>query len=326
MQDIKVSVIVPVYKVPLEYLRDCLDSLKAQTMQECEFIIVSDGAPEAECSVCEEYANRDSRFKFFRQEHAGVSATRNFGIDRAKGKYIAFLDSDDYLLNKDALKTINKNIDKQPDIILFNWIESTNKSPRKPIEKSISFLSIEQKKQCISNFIFSKEKGISGTPWAKFYKREYINNYHIRFNTNFSIGEDRVFNYDVFSYNCIVAYQDYIFYYYRIFPQSLSKKRNSYFPPHFLPYINELKKHSNNKYPILIAKETVSMLYKSWIHYYNTDEYAKLKLKRFFDFLHLITSKDIRHLGNLNIKTIFLLCLDYLKYKTKFISSIFSKV
>lgn len=322
---VSLSIIIPVYKVPLEFLRECFNSLTVQTMQECEFIIVSDGAPEAECSICEEYTNKDSRFKFFKREHAGVSAARNFGIDQAKGKYIAFLDSDDYLLNKDALSTINKNIDKQPDIILFNWMESTNKPPRKPIEKSTPFLSIDQKQQCIFDFIFSKEKGISGAPWAKLYKREYINNHHIRFNTNFSIGEDRVFNYDVFSHNCIVAYQDYVFYYYRIFPQSLSKKRNSYFPPQFLPYIIELKKHSNNKYPILIAKETVTMLYKSWIHYYNTEEYSKSKLKRFFDFLRLITSKDIRHLGNLNIKTISLLSLDYLKYKTKSISSMSSK-
>ena len=81
---IKVSVIVPVYKVPLKYLRACLDSLTAQTLQECEFIVVSDGAPEAECAICAEYAGKDSRLKFFRREHAGVSATRNYGIEKAQ--------------------------------------------------------------------------------------------------------------------------------------------------------------------------------------------------------------------------------------------------
>ena len=55
---IKVSVIVPVYKVPLEYLRGCLESLAAQTLQECEFLIVSDGAPEAECSICDKYTTK----------------------------------------------------------------------------------------------------------------------------------------------------------------------------------------------------------------------------------------------------------------------------
>ena len=77
---IKVSVIVPVYIVPLEYLQTCLDSLIAQTMRECEFIIVSDGALETECSICENYAKRDSRLKFYKRAHAGVSATRKSAV------------------------------------------------------------------------------------------------------------------------------------------------------------------------------------------------------------------------------------------------------
>lgn len=315
-----ISVIVPVYKVPLEYLRASLDSLISQTKQECEFILVSDGAPEAECSICEEFATKDNRFKFFKREHAGVSAARNYGIEQAQGEYITFLDSDDYLLSKDALEAVNKFIEPQPDILLLNWMDSVNQSSRNPFKESSSILTKKQKEQCISDFIFSKGFGVTGGIEAKVFKRKYINQHQIRFNTNFSIGEDRVFNYDVFSHSCVVAYQDYIFYYYRILPQSLSQKRNSYFPPHFLPYIKELKEHSNNKYSILIAKETVSMLYKSWKYYYNTMEYSKFRYNRLFDFLRLIMSKDIRLLGNLNIKTIFLLALDYLKYKTKLVS------
>ena len=194
----KISVIVPVYKVPLDYLQACFDSLIAQSMQECEFIVVSDGAPEAEKSICEEYATKDSRFKFFKKDHAGVSAARNYGIDQAQGEYITFLDSDDFLFNKDALDSIKKSITKQPDILLLNWIESTDQSTRKPTKDSTLVLSLEQKQQCIFDFIFSRKDGVSGAPWAKLYKRNFINNYHIRFNTNFSIGEDRVFNYDVF--------------------------------------------------------------------------------------------------------------------------------
>ena len=119
MRDIKVSVVVPVYKVPLEYLRVCLDSLAAQTLQECEFIVVSDGAPEAECSICEEYANKDSRFKYFRREHAGVSVTRNFGIEQAQGEYISFVDSDDYV--KQNYLSFLSQLQISPDIIFFNF-------------------------------------------------------------------------------------------------------------------------------------------------------------------------------------------------------------
>ena len=89
------SVIVPVFNVPLSHLQTCLDSLAAQTLSDCEFIVISDGASEAICSICEKYAQKDSRFRFFRRDHAGVSEARNFGIEQVNGEYIAFVDSDD---------------------------------------------------------------------------------------------------------------------------------------------------------------------------------------------------------------------------------------
>ena len=113
------SIIIPVYKVPLEYLRACFDSLVAQTMQESEFIIVSDGAPEAECSVCEEFTKKDSRFKFYKCNHAGVSAARNFGINQVQGEYITFVDSDDKITPNFCSSIYNKAYKWDSDILLF---------------------------------------------------------------------------------------------------------------------------------------------------------------------------------------------------------------
>lgn len=124
---IKVSVIVPVYKVPLEYLRTCLGSLNAQTMQECEFIVVSDGAPEAECAICEEYAKKDSRFKFFKREHAGVSATKNYGMTHAHGEYIAFVDSDDWIEKNMLQETYSFAKRNNSDILTMDFYETKNK-------------------------------------------------------------------------------------------------------------------------------------------------------------------------------------------------------
>lgn len=123
---IKVSVIVPVYKVPLEYLRACLDSLAAQTLQECDFIVVSDGAPETECSICEEYVKKDSRFKFFKRGHAGVSAARNYGIEQALGEYISFVDSDDRIDNnmlQECYEFAKKN---NSDVVTMDFYETKN--------------------------------------------------------------------------------------------------------------------------------------------------------------------------------------------------------
>ena len=123
----KVSVIVPVYKVPLEYLRECLGSLAAQTLQESEFIIVSDGAPKEECSICDEYATKDIRFKFFKREHAGVSTTRNYGIAQALGEYITFVDADDWI-DKSTLQEIYTFVKKNnSDILTMDFYETKNK-------------------------------------------------------------------------------------------------------------------------------------------------------------------------------------------------------
>ena len=94
---INVSVIIPVYKTPLDCLNTCLRSLVAQDMSKSEFVVVLDGASDDAYSVCEEYAVKDARFKIFRNAHLGVSATRNFGISNAHGEYIAFVDSDDWI-------------------------------------------------------------------------------------------------------------------------------------------------------------------------------------------------------------------------------------
>ena len=80
----KISVIVPVYKVE-RYLSACLDSLMAQTMKEVEFILVDDGSPDQCGAVCEEYAAKDPRFRVYHTENHGLSAARNFGMEKARG-------------------------------------------------------------------------------------------------------------------------------------------------------------------------------------------------------------------------------------------------
>ena len=89
-----VSVIVPVYKVE-PYLRTCVDSILAQTFTDFELILVDDGSPDNCGAICDEYAFLDSRVRVIHQENQGVSAARNLGVKEAKGKYIAFVDSDD---------------------------------------------------------------------------------------------------------------------------------------------------------------------------------------------------------------------------------------
>lgn len=94
--EIKVSVIVPVYNVK-KYLAKCLDSIIAQTLKEIEIICVNDGSTDGSDKVLQEYAKKDSRIQVVNRKNGGLSAARNTGMPYAKGKYIGFVDSDDYI-------------------------------------------------------------------------------------------------------------------------------------------------------------------------------------------------------------------------------------
>ena len=93
---IKVSVIVPVYNVE-DYLEKCLDSLVNQTLKEIEIIVVNDGSPDNSGKIIEKYAKKYKNIKAYTKENGGLSDARNYGIKKASGEYLAFIDSDDYV-------------------------------------------------------------------------------------------------------------------------------------------------------------------------------------------------------------------------------------
>ena len=95
--NIKISILVPVYRIREEYLRRCVESLCGQTLTGIQIILVDDGSPDECGSVCDEYAETDPRITVIHQENKGLAAARNTAFDRAVGKYIMFLDGDDYL-------------------------------------------------------------------------------------------------------------------------------------------------------------------------------------------------------------------------------------
>ena len=93
----KISVIVPVYNVE-KYLCRCIDSILAQTFTDFELLLIDDGSKDSSGEICEEYAGKDARIRVFHRQNGGVSTARNLGIDKAKGEWIYFVDSDDVVL------------------------------------------------------------------------------------------------------------------------------------------------------------------------------------------------------------------------------------
>ena len=91
-----ISIIIPVYNAE-KYLRQCLDSVLAQTYTNWECLLVDDGSKDSSGTICDEYASKDSRFKVFHKENGGVSSARNVGIDNMTGEFVSFIDADDLL-------------------------------------------------------------------------------------------------------------------------------------------------------------------------------------------------------------------------------------
>ncbi len=115
---IKFSVLIPVYNVE-KYLNECVDSVLSQTFQNFEIILVNDGSTDSSGKICEEYAKKDNRVKFFHQENKGLFLTRRFSISKAEGEFLLFLDSDDFW-DVDLLEIVNKYIEKYLcDLIIF---------------------------------------------------------------------------------------------------------------------------------------------------------------------------------------------------------------
>ena len=90
---------MPVYNTE-KYLRRCVDSILAQTFTDFELLLINDGSTDSSGAICDEYTQKDSRVRVFHKENGGVSSARNIGLDNAKGEYIAFVDSDDYIDNR----------------------------------------------------------------------------------------------------------------------------------------------------------------------------------------------------------------------------------
>ncbi len=115
----KVSVIIPVYNTE-KYVRQAVESICRQTLKDLEIIIVNDGSTDGSMTILEELAAQDERIKLFSQENQGQSAARNFATEKAKGKYIYFMDSDDFL-EKDALQLcFEKAESNNLDFVLFD--------------------------------------------------------------------------------------------------------------------------------------------------------------------------------------------------------------
>jgi len=182
----KLSIIIPVYnKAP--FLKRCLDSVASQINNAVQVILIDDGSTDGSAEICDDYSDR---FEIYHAEsNMGVSVARNFGIKKAKGEYISFLDADD-LLAAGAIKELLKEAQKGKNIIQFcqfrcRTYETLNYTPYGSPEGNYSFDFIPKYWVMV---------------WNKIYKRSFLAENHIEFKKGMQFGEDTLFNAE-----CILA-------------------------------------------------------------------------------------------------------------------------
>ena len=137
-----VSIIVPVYNSS-KYLRKCIDSILEQSYKELEILLIDDGSTDDSRTICEKYASDDVRVIYKRKKNGGVSSARNQGLALAKGEYIIFVDSDDFLEKEIIEKAIDEIKEKDVDLVIWNALEVNNgitkKCKRINIKQNFSF-------------------------------------------------------------------------------------------------------------------------------------------------------------------------------------------
>lgn len=165
-----ITVIIPVYNVK-SYLQKCIESVEKQSYKNLEIILIDDGSNDGSFSICEKFAKKDNRIKFYHTKNSGLSHARNVGLDHATGEYIVFVDSDDYI-HKDMINTMVSKVGNA-DLVICNYEKILSNGNKK----------ISQDAKCLKDDNWNSEQfwehyylGNLGifccVVWNKLYKKE----------------------------------------------------------------------------------------------------------------------------------------------------------
>lgn len=168
-----VSVIVPIYNVE-NYLARCINSLMQQTYSNIEILLINDGSKDNCELICQEFLQKDNRIRYYKKENGGLSSARNYGIDRAKGDYLVFVDSDDYVSRKMIKVLLETALSNDADMVECEFLEFfeneiINDSNVDNALNNKSYSSYEAISSLICN------TGITPIAWNKIYKKEIFN-------------------------------------------------------------------------------------------------------------------------------------------------------
>ena len=217
----EVSIIVPVYQVE-KYIRQCVDSILAQTFTDFELILVDDGSKDKSGQICDEYAVLDQRVKVIHKENGGLSDARNCGMDQAVGNYFMFVDSDDYIAPTMLEYLYKALMNKEADIAVCNFLHFFEEDRKRDFSTNIQseVLSGAEIFYCRKN---ERVYGIWTVAWNKLYKRETLGNVRFRFG---KYHEDEFWANDIYQMDIKVVTIPECLYYYRQRDNSIMGRKN----------------------------------------------------------------------------------------------------
>lgn len=200
MNNIDLSIIVPVFNVE-GYLKRALDSiLKQSSSIKYEILLIDDGSTDQSGAICDEYQDNYSNIFVKHIENNGVSEARNLGISLSRGKYLYFMDPDDFLTD-DFFEQIYPNLNGKWDVLCFgyNEIKENNNTILSCRSHSYQHLGLLKKEEFRNDFIDLFKTDMMYNVWSRIYKKEFILKNNIKFPSR-PIGEDTLFNFQVYQH------------------------------------------------------------------------------------------------------------------------------
>jgi len=300
--NVLISVIIPVYKVE-DYLYQCVDSVLNQSFTDVEVILVNDGSPDGCPVICDKYALNDTRVRVIHKENGGLSDARNVGLKNAKGKYVVFLDSDDYWYDDDFLYRIFEKTKSNVDIIFFkrSYLIDGKVSLSKVVD--IQFENLQRDE--LVNYLFNSNY-FECNASLKVIKKEVLIRNDLFFKKGI-LSEDvewflRVILYIDSAAN--VKYPHYIYRYNR--PGSITNTVGVKNVVNLLDTIGERKKGIDNE-----EYKQIAQTYKSYLgfqlsiviaHYFSLSVEDKKSVKsRIIEFLPLLKNRGYRNNGIIDL-------------------------
>lgn len=257
---VKASFVVPVYKIQEEYLRECIESIRNQTIRDIEIILIDDGSPDKCGEICDEYAAKDKRIISIHQPNQGVSVARNCGMNKATGEVILFVDSDDWV-DKDYTKIMVDGIEKNnSDIVLCGYKSvRAKKSECHLIGSDILYHEnkIKEIQLGILNPSGDSLFNIPASPWAKAFRTKFIKKNNLHYVPGIKRMQDNIFCFDAYEKVKKIQYINYCGYYWRANENSVCFKYN--------PSIINISEEVLEQFKLRIVLHSDSLFMKTYL-------------------------------------------------------------